>query len=131
MPREPSLPVEDESARPDADEVRSEDAVQDRDIALQLGLAPFFRPLQHVRLGPRSGLDPGRPARFGRRQFPIRRLCVVHGAPQAGGVHRVFGRTISNIALFINRREPWSTRKTSRFSRISLATLSSRTSGWA
>src|SRR5213593_1028595 len=85
MPPEPGLLVEDEPARPDADEVPGEEAVQDRDVALQLGLAPFFRPLQHVRLGPRSGLDPGGPARCAQRRFPIRRLFVVHGALQTRG----------------------------------------------
>src|SRR2546425_7083092 len=39
MPPQPGLPVEDETARSDADEVRGEDAIQDRDVAPQLGLA--------------------------------------------------------------------------------------------
>src|SRR5207247_4556830 len=42
VPPEPGLLVEDEPARPDAEEVRGEEAVQGRDVAPQLGLAPFF-----------------------------------------------------------------------------------------
>src|SRR2546425_5736323 len=85
VPTEPGLLVEDEPARSDADEVRGEDAVQGRHVAPQLGLAPFFRPLQHLRLAPRSGLNPGRPARCGQRRFPIRWSCVVHGSLQSCG----------------------------------------------
>src|SRR5205823_11985050 len=60
VPPEPGLLVEDEPARPDAEEVRGKDAVQNRDVAPQLGLAPFFRQPHHVGLGPGPGVDPRR-----------------------------------------------------------------------
>src|SRR5207249_7068633 len=60
VPPEPGLLVEDEPTRPDAEEVRGEEAVQGRDVAPQLGLPPFFHQIQHFGLGPGPGLRPRR-----------------------------------------------------------------------